>query len=182
MENDQDPTLSTRLRHAVAQMAPTLASALGGPLAGAAVQALSRAVIGQEASGAAAEHQLEAALIAQDPQTLAAVRRAELEFREAVLSAQVEQTRLANADRADARARQIATRDLTPTLLGVAVIGGFFSVLGLMVLRDLPPQAETEFSIMLGALATMTAAVVNYFFGSSAGSREKTKIMVGHRP
>ena len=31
-------------------------------------------------------------------------------------------------------------------------------------------------SIMLGALATMTAAVVNYFFGSSAGSREKTRL------
>jgi hypothetical protein len=30
---------------------------------------------------------------------------------------------------------------------------------------------------MLGALATMTAAVVNYFFGSSAGSREKTRLL-----
>ena len=30
---------------------------------------------------------------------------------------------------------------------------------------------------MLGALATMTAAVVNYFFGSSAGSREKTRLI-----
>ena len=46
-----------------------------------------------------------------------------------------------------------------------------------MVARRLPPGAETEFSIMLGALATMTAAVVNYFFGSSAGSREKTRLM-----
>jgi hypothetical protein len=46
-----------------------------------------------------------------------------------------------------------------------------------MVARRLPPGAETEFSIMLGALATMTAAVVNYFFGSSAGSKEKTRLM-----
>jgi hypothetical protein len=48
-----------------------------------------------------------------------------------------------------------------------------------MVSRKLPPGAETEFSIMLGALATMTAAVVNYFFGSSAGSREKTMLLSG---
>ena len=47
----------------------------------------------------------------------------------------------------------------------------------MMLLRQLPVEAETEFSIMLGALATMTAAVVNYYFGSSAESAEKTRAM-----
>ena len=57
----------------------------------------------------------------------------------------------------------------------------FVTALGVMVARKLPAGAETEFSIMLGALATMTAAVVNYFFGSSAGSREKTLLLTGVR-
>lgn len=67
--------------------------------------------------------------------------------------------------------------DWTPSVIGAAIILGFFIVLGVMVARKLPPGAETEFSIMLGALATMTAAVVNYFFGSSAGSKEKTRLI-----
>ena len=67
--------------------------------------------------------------------------------------------------------------DWTPSVLGALVILGFFVVLGVMVAKKLPAGAETEFSIMLGALATMTAAVVNYFFGSSAGSREKTRLI-----
>ena len=70
-------------------------------------------------------------------------------------------------------------RDWTPSVLGALIIFGFFLTLAVMVARKLPAGAETEFSIMLGALATMTAAVVNYFFGSSAGSREKTMLLTG---
>ena len=68
-----------------------------------------------------------------------------------------------------------------PLMILARAISGFagqvFAVLAIMVAKKLPPGAETEFSIMLGALATMTAAVVNYFFGSSAGSREKTRLI-----
>ena len=94
----------------------------------------------------------------------------------------MEERRIAAGDRADARARQTAMDDWTPTVLGALIIIGFFVVLGAMVTRNLPPGAETEFSIMLGALAAMTAAVVNYFFGSSAGSKEKTRLMRGVPP
>lgn len=168
--------VARRFTNALRKVAPTLANALGGPLAGAAVEAVSKAVLGEGVSDAQA---LEVAIMEKSPETIAALREAELEFKRAVLSVEVEQQRLANDDRANARAREIAVRDATPTLLGLSVIAGFFFVLAVMLWRELPERAETEFSIMLGALATMTAAVVNYFFGSSAGSREKTKIMAG---
>ncbi len=164
-----------RLKRAIATTAPQIAHALGGPLAGAAVGALSRAIFGSDAE--ADEEALAAAIETADPETLLALKRADIEFRRAIDEARLEEARIASADRADARARQVAMDDLTPSILGALILGGFFIVLAAMVTRRLPDGAETEFSIMLGALATMTAAVVNYFFGSSAGSREKTRLM-----
>lgn len=164
----------SRLKRAVAGAAPELARALGGPLAGAAVEAIAEALTGAKD---ASEARIEKALERASPEQHAALRRAELEFRAAVNAAAVEEARIAANDRADARAREKAVRDRAPAALGGLIIGGFFLVLAAMIAQRLPPGAETEFSIMLGALATMTAAVVNYYFGSSAGSKEKTRLL-----
>ncbi|MBI1393044.1 MAG: hypothetical protein GC152_09920 [Alphaproteobacteria bacterium] len=163
-----------RLKRAVADVAPQIAHALGGPLAGAAVGALSRAIFGEDGADEAA---LADALRTADADTLLRLKVADLAFRRALEDARLEDLRIAAGDRADARARQAKMDDLTPSVLGGLIIAGFFIVLAAMVTRRLPAGAETEFSIMLGALATMTAAVVNYFFGSSAGSREKTRLL-----
>lgn len=163
-----------RIKRAIARTAPSLARALGGPLAGAAVEQLSRAIFGDAAVD---EEALADALAAATPEQLLAIKKAEQDFQLALRRAGIEELRIDAADRASARERQIKMNDWTPSVLGAFVILGFFAVLGFMVAKKLPAGAETEFSIMLGALATMTAAVVNYFFGSSAGSREKTRLI-----
>lgn len=163
-----------RLKRAVARTAPKIAGQLGGPLAGAAVEALSRAIFGKDA---ASEDAIAEAIEGATADQLIALKRAEHEFEIALRQAAVEEQKIDAGDRASARARQTAMEDWTPSVLGALIIAGFFLTLGVMVARRLPDGAETEFSIMLGALATMTAAVVNYFFGSSAGSREKTKLL-----
>ncbi|MEM6648788.1 MAG: hypothetical protein AAF603_00900 [Pseudomonadota bacterium] len=170
-------TIRSRLGKAIGEVAPTLAGALGGPLAGAAVETLSKAILGEREGELMDETDLETVILAQSPDTLLALKKAELSFQETLLDAQNEAFRIAASDRANARARQMALKDFTPTILGFTVISGFFAVLAIMLWKELPDRTETEFSIMLGALATMTAAVVNYFFGSSASSREKTKMM-----
>lgn len=164
-----------RLRRVVARAAPSLAHALGGPLAGSAVEAVSRAVFGDSATRD--EDEMAAAIERANPAAIAALRNADLEFRLALEATRLEALRVDAGDRADARARQAEMDDATPSYLGALIIAGFFVVLAAMVARRLPTGAETEFAIMLGALATMTAAVVNYFFGSSAGSREKTRLL-----
>jgi hypothetical protein len=163
-----------KLKRVIASVAPGLARALGGPLAGAAVEKLSRAIFGAEI---VSEDVLAETLAASSPETLLALKQAEQEFQIALRQASVEEARIDAGDRANARDRQIKMNDWTPSVLGALVILGFFAVMGVMIAKKLPAGAETEFSIMLGALATMTAAVVNYFFGSSAGSREKTRLI-----
>ena len=163
-----------RLKRAVAKTAPKIARELGGPLAGAAVEALSRAIFGRDA---VPEDAIAEAVETATADQIIALKRADHEFQVALRQAAVEEQRIDAADRASARERQAKMDDWTPSVLGALIIAGFFLTLSVMVARRLPEGAETEFSIMLGALATMTAAVVNYFFGSSAGSREKTKLL-----
>jgi len=172
--SSSSPPQRGKIRRAIAGVAPSLARALGGPLAGAAVQHISNAVFGEPGLD---ETRLSQAIAGASPEQWLALQRAERDFARALREADVEERRIAAGDRADARARQAAMADWTPTALGGLIIIGFFAVLGAMVGRNLPSGAETEFSIMLGALATMTAAVVNYFFGSSAGSKEKTRLI-----
>jgi len=167
-----------RLKKAVAKTAPKIAAQLGGPLAGAAVSAIARAILGKDAAN---EDALADALEQATPEQLIALKRADHDFMIAIRAAANEEARIAAGDRGSARERQAKMKDWTPSALGALIIGGFFLTLAAMVARKLPAGAETEFSIMLGALATMTAAVVNYFFGSSVGSREKTMLLTGVR-
>jgi hypothetical protein len=171
---EEKKTARGKIKRAVATAAPQIAQALGGPLAGAAVAALSKAIFGEES---ASEEAIGDALDNATPEQLVALKRADQDFEIALRNALVEERRIDAGDRASARARQQAMSDWTPSGLGALIILGFFVVLGAMLAHRLPTGTETEFSIMLGALATMTAAVVNYFFGSSAGSKEKTRLM-----
>lgn len=176
---DEKTSKRAKIGRAISGAAPKIAATLGGPLAGAAVAALSKAIFGEESAD---EDAIGAALENATPEQIAALKRAEHEFEIALRNASIEEARIDAADRANARARQTEMRDWTPSALGALIIIGFFVVLGAMVAHRFPPGAETEFSIMLGALATMTAAVVNYFFGSSAGSKEKTRLMTLANP
>ncbi len=172
----KNPKLSKkrRIANVLRGIAPQLAHALGGPLAGAAVERISGALFGV---GSANEDAIATALSGASPEQITALKMADLEFQKLLTETTIEQARIDAADRANARAHQQKTNDRTPSIIGALIILGFFLVLGVMVAHRLPPGAETEFSIMLGALATMTAAVVNYFFGSSSGSKEKTRMM-----
>jgi len=163
-----------RIKKTITGIAPQIAEALGGPLAGTAVETLSEVLFGKPD---AAEDEIDAVLETLSPQQIEAIRAADLAFEQMVSEAAIAQAKIAADDRADARFHQRTMEDKTASRLGALIIIGFFVVLAVMVTQRLPTGAETEFSIMLGALATMTAAVVNYFFGSSAGSKEKTRLM-----
>ncbi len=178
MNDEIEKPARRRLRKAIGAAAPEIARALGGPLAGAAAGAVARAILGRED---APEEEIAAAVERADAPALLALREAEIDFRRAVAELALEGQRLDASDRANARARETALRDRTPSALGALILIGFFAVMAVMAGAPRAPGAETEFSIMLGALATMAAAVVNYFFGSSAGSREKNALLTGRR-
>lgn len=85
---------------------------------------------------------------------------------------------IAQQDRADARQREIKTGDsVTPRLIACVVIAGFFAILLVMMFRGIPPESKDPALILLGALGSAFAGTISYYFGSTAGSAEKSKLL-----
>lgn len=161
-------------RSIVGTVAPALATALGGPLAGTAAQAISQALFGRPD---ASEDEITAALKGATPQALLDLKKADQEFKVEMGRLGVALEKIAADDRANARERQAKMNDWTPTVLGAIILAGFFAVLLLMIFEPLPPESKSALDIMLGVLGTISVAVVQYIYGSSAGSARKTELI-----
>ena len=63
--------------------------------------------------------------------------------------------------------------DIFKYILGGLVVAGFFTLLYLLVVKSVPEPNKDLLNLVVGALIGSFAGVVNYFFGSSAGSAKK---------
>ena len=155
-------------------IAPTFATALGGPVAGMAVKALSNTLLGHEEG---TEADIELAMANASPDTLLKIKEADNAFKLEIQRAGIDLERIAADDRANARAREIATKDNAPKVLATVIVIGFFTTLYTIAFVTLPDGARQPVSILLGALTAMLTQVGNYYFGSSAGSAKKTDLL-----
>jgi hypothetical protein len=158
----------------VKTVAPTLATALGGPLAGLATRTIAGAILGDETAD---EGQIAAALQGAGPDQLLALKKADQEFAVRMRELDLDEIKLANSDRASARERQVATKDKMPAVIALAALTGFFGILSVMAFQEVPKDAVQPLSIMLGALGTLVTQIGAYYFGSSAGSAKKNEMI-----
>lgn len=153
------------------QIAPTIATALGGPLAGMAVSAISKAIGVDEdkVSDLISNNKLTADQIAQ-------VKIAEIELQKQANELGLNFEKLAVDDRKSARQMQAATRSIVPPLLAAAITFGFFGILIMLLLGRVDGNNPTIL-MMLGSLSTAWTGIIAYYFGSSAGSQAKTELL-----
>jgi hypothetical protein len=152
-------------------VAPALATAVGGPLGGAAV-AMIADKLGLDDKTVEGVTQ---ALIA-DPDKLNKLKEMELEF--AKLDAQ---------DRDSARKREVEmakadvhfiTKNIT-SLLALGTVAGALVMTSLIFFVDFPDSQENIIIFVLGSLFGIATQVMSYYFGSSQGSKDKTKEIEG---
>lgn len=156
----------------VGTIAPTLATALGGPMAGMAVKAIAGGLLGDESAG---EAEIAAALQGATPADMLRLKEADQSFKLEMEKLGVDLERIAADDRDSARAREIATKDNTPKILAGVIVSGFFATLATIAFVEIPAGAQQPINILLGSLTALLIQVGNYYFGSSAGSKEKTR-------
>ena len=82
------------------QLAPSIATALGGPLAGVAVKTLSSALFGNEDG---TEEQISAAMAVATPDQLAAIKKIDADFKVQMKSLDIDLERISAGDRDSAR-------------------------------------------------------------------------------
>jgi hypothetical protein len=151
--------------------APTLATAMSGPMAGMAVSAISKAIGVDEAKvgDLISNNKLTADQIAQ-------VKIAELELQKQAQELGLNFEKLEVEDRKSAREMQATTRSMMPPILASAVTIGFFGVVTLMFFSKID-ENNPAILMMLGSLGTAWTGIIAYYFGSSAGSQAKTDLL-----
>lgn len=160
-------------------VAPTLATALGGPFAGLAVEAIGRAFGMDGATEDDIKTTLERGKLSGDQiiqlrlaQDNLLVRLKELDIREEQLYV---------SDRDSARRRESLVQDKTNRNLAYVVVGAFIA----MVSATLLGYAQVE-SVLAGTLVGYLSAkceqILAYYFGSSRSGDRKTELLAQSGP
>lgn len=152
------------------QIAPTIATALGGPLAGLAVDAVSKAIgiDAKDVNKTIADGKLNADQIAK-------IKEAELAMAARAQELGLDFAKLAVDDRKSAREMQAATQSWIPGTMAIVVTIGFFGILiGLMTDHF---KTSDALMLMLGSLGTAWTGIIAFYFGSSAGSQKKDQLL-----
>ena len=158
------------------QVAPTIATALGGPLAGLAVTAISKAI-------GVSEEDVEKTMNAgkMSAEQIVQIKLAEIEFQKQTQELGLNFEKLATDDRASARNLQTNTRSVIPAVLAILVTFGFFGILIWLMIHP-ADTANTPLMIMLGSLGTAWTGIIAFYFGSSAGNSRKDEMLFNSVP
>ena len=157
------------------QIAPTIATALGGPLAGMAVSAVAKAIgcAPDEVQSVISSGKLTA-------EQVASIQLAELELKKQAQAMNLDFAKLASEDKKSARDMQIATKSWIPPVMALGVTLGFFGILAGLMYGQI--QHAPQIDIMLGSLGTAWTGIISFYFGSSAGSQVKTELLAQAEP
>ena len=154
------------------QIAPTIATALGGPLAGLATEALGKA-LGMD-SGNVAEI-IKANSLTSDQ--VAQIKLAEIELAKQAQELGLNFETLAVDDRKSARDMQVKTQSWFPYGMAVVIVLAFISVT-IMTLTGYSKIDNVLAGTLIGALGAKADQVISFFFGSSHGSQAKNEMLL----
>jgi hypothetical protein len=169
------------LARKVLPFAKLLGTALGGPAGPVLNMALSAA---GKSLGVAPEPEAIEAAIYNDPDALLKLRAANHHFDIEMKRLGVDVFRLENEDRQDARATMAKTNMWPQSLLSALFIGGYFTVLWALFSGEvtIPPELTQISNILLGILTVNVPIIMQFWFGSSAGSKLKDTAAAVKKP
>jgi hypothetical protein len=158
----------------VGTVAPTIATALGGPLAGLATKALV-GVFGL-AEGAS-EEEIAKAVAGATPEQLLALKKEDNAFAIRMRELDVDLERIAEGSKDSARKREMTVGGWANPVLASIIVAGFlitaFMVLGGFVEGLKDPITASLAGTVIGYVSAKADQVVAYYFGSTKASQQK---------
>lgn len=167
------------LKKLLSGLAPTLATALLGPVGGLAVEVLGDALGISEPTQQKIKDAFQSGQLTGDQ--VVAVKQAEQAFLTRCKELDIDLERIHAGDRDSARRMQSETKSWIPGALAILVTVGFFGVLAYMLQYGKPQMGGDALLVMLGALGTAWGAIVQFYFGSSVGSQSKDALLAERR-
>lgn len=156
----------------VGSVAPTIATALGGPLAGVATSAISTALLGKTDGK---ESEIVQALQTGGADALLKLKQADQDFAVKMREMDIDIEKINAADRDSARKREISLGDWTPRVLAFIFVIGFFVAQYIVFTSGVPDANRELIARVLGTLDASLVMILTYYFGSSAGSAKKNE-------
>lgn len=159
-----------RWKRFLGSIVPILGTALGGPIGGMASGVLMKALkVNPEDSDA--EQQVARLVETASPETLQAIKQAEIDFELEAKKLDIDLESLHAADRTSARDREATLGGWSNPVLAGVVIVGFFVVVGAVLWIDIGQSDSTKVALigtLVGYVSAKADQVVSYYFGSSS--------------
>lgn len=156
----------------VGTVAPTIATALGGPMAGTAVKFLADKLLGDPQ---ATQDQVAQAIVSASPEKLLELKKLDNDFQVQMRQLDIDLEKLNAADRASARDMAVKNGQKPQLWISAVYTVAYAVVLWAYVSGNIqvPADAQGQFNIVLGALTAAQTQILNFWMGSSSGSKAK---------
>ena len=158
-------------------LAPTLATALGGPLAGMAVEAISKAI---GVDPCEVQNTINSGKMTADQ--IASLQTAEIALKARAQEMGLDFEKLAVADRTSARQMQISTNSFVPPTLSIMIVVAWSAVQYFLLTHVIDPSMRELIARVLGTLDGALMLVLSFYFGSSSGSQAKDTMLHNSTP
>jgi len=152
--------LLKNVKNIIGAVAPTIGTALGGPMGSMAANMVADA-LGCEPT----PKKIEAAVQAATPEQLAELKKIDKDFEVRMKELDVDLYALETADIQDARGK--FSKDWTSRIMGIAVVGGFMGYIFLVTLQPPEQNSESLINLVLGYLGGLASDVISFYFGAS---------------
>jgi hypothetical protein len=149
----------------IGAVAPTIGTALGGPMGGMAANMVA------EALGCDPEpKKIEQAIQAATPEQLAELKKIDADFDIKMKELDVDLFALETADIQSARG--MFSKDWTSRIMGLTVVGGFMGYIFLITVQPPEQNSEALINLVLGYLGGLASAIISFYFGASNTSNK----------
>lgn len=161
---------------------PWIGTAIGGPLGGLAVEAVSKVLSLSDKTTDA----VKSAISGATPEQMLALQKADQDFKVQMQALgfknEADLEAIAAGDRDSARKMQMASPSWIPAALSIIVTSGYFVVLIGMMTKYLSVTDSQVGLMMLGSLTTAWAGVLAYWMGTTRDSNNKTNLIAQSAP
>ncbi len=153
-------------------IAPTIATALGGPFAGAATKFLAAKFLGDEN---APDVDLEHFILGANPEQLAQIKASDNEFKLQMEKIGVDVFKLEVADKGNAREHNKDSN--MPAVLSLTLTAFIIGIVCALFYMEPPEGARNVLFMLLGVVIKEWSNSMHYWYGTTRGSQEKTRLL-----